>query len=229
MMDDKMKGKLGYNLKPGDKHYRAFVGPPNRFDVIAAMQFNLLTFLGLREHHFLLDIGCGSLRAGRLFIPYLLPGGYFGVEPERWLVEEGIENELGKDLITIKKPQIAYNSEFNFKNFKTQFDFVIAQSIFSHASSEQIKLCLLEASSCLKPEGIFVATFNKGNQDYQGSKWVYPDSVKYTEKTMKFFANQANLGFKIIDWPHPTGQTWAIFCHQQYLSKISDPTYLFCK
>ncbi len=132
-----MKEKLGYNLKPGDKHYRAFVGPSNRFDVIGAMKFNLLTFLGLREHHFLLDIGCGSLPAGRLFIPYLLPGGYFGVEPERWLVEEGIENELGKDLITIKNPQIVYNSEFNFKNFKTQFDFVIAQSIFSHASSEQ--------------------------------------------------------------------------------------------
>ncbi|HVB80654.1 MAG TPA: hypothetical protein VNE82_12010 [Candidatus Binataceae bacterium] len=26
-----------------DAHYRAFVGPPDRYDLIAALQFNLLT------------------------------------------------------------------------------------------------------------------------------------------------------------------------------------------
>src|SRR5438128_572554 len=50
-------------------------------DLAAAFQFNLLTRLGLREEDYLLDIGCGALRAGRLFITYLLPGRYFGVEP----------------------------------------------------------------------------------------------------------------------------------------------------
>ena len=43
-----------------EKNYRAFVGPEELYDVIGAMQFNLLTFLGLRGDHYLLDIGCGS-------------------------------------------------------------------------------------------------------------------------------------------------------------------------
>lgn len=55
---------LGISLPAGSKHYRAFVGPPEKYGVVSAMQFNLLTFLGLREDHYLLDIGCGSLRGG---------------------------------------------------------------------------------------------------------------------------------------------------------------------
>ena len=48
---------LGVGLKPGDSHYRAYVGPPEDYDLIAAMTFNLLTTLGLRQHHSLLDVG----------------------------------------------------------------------------------------------------------------------------------------------------------------------------
>ena len=45
-------------------HYKAYVGPPSVYDLVGAMQFNLLTSFGLRDFHKLLDIGCGSLRAG---------------------------------------------------------------------------------------------------------------------------------------------------------------------
>jgi len=61
-------------LPPGAGHYTAYVGPPNQYDFMGATQFRLLTTLGLREHHAVLDFGCGSLRAGRLLIPYLLEG-----------------------------------------------------------------------------------------------------------------------------------------------------------
>ena len=79
---------LGLELKAGDMQYRAFVGPPEDYDLISAMVFNLLTCLGLRQHHKVLDIGCGSLRCGRLLIPYLNKGNYFGVEPNKWLVDK---------------------------------------------------------------------------------------------------------------------------------------------
>ena len=81
--------------------YKRFVGPSDKYDLASSMQFNLLTTLGLRDQHKLLDIGCGSLRAGRLFIPYLQSGNYYGIEPEKWLVSEAIQNELGKDIINI--------------------------------------------------------------------------------------------------------------------------------
>ena len=77
---------LGLGLKPGDPQYRAYVGPPEDYDLIAAMTFNLLTTLGLRQHHSVLDVGCGSLRIGRLLIPYLNQGKYFGVEPNEPII-----------------------------------------------------------------------------------------------------------------------------------------------
>src|SRR5215831_9764445 len=115
----------GHGEAAGSRHYRAYVGPPEKYDLVAAMQFNLLTALGLRDHHTLLDIGCGSLRAGRLFIPFLLPGKYFGLEPNKWLIREGIEKEVGKDLIRIKQPEFAHNAEFKLAAFGRQFDYLL--------------------------------------------------------------------------------------------------------
>ena len=121
--------RLGKGLATGARHYRAFVGPPDDYDLLGALQFSLLTALGLREHHYLLDIGCGSLRAGRLFIPYLLPERYFAIEPERWLIDEGIRLEIGQAQVDIKKPTFSQESDFTLSCFGRSFDFLMAQSI----------------------------------------------------------------------------------------------------
>jgi len=76
------------------------------------MQFNLLMSLGLREHHSLLYIGCGSLRGGRLFIMYLLPDRYYGIEPETWLLDEGIAKHLGRGLMSTSRPVFSNNANF---------------------------------------------------------------------------------------------------------------------
>ena len=141
---------IATDLPIGAHRHRAYVGPPEKYDLMAAMQFNLLTLLGLREHHFLLDVGCGSLRAGKLLIPYLLPSHYFGIEPERWLVEEGIKNELGHEIVRIKKPVFGFDRHFDCGVFGQTFDFVIAQSVFSHGSQGQIRQCLSNASACMR-------------------------------------------------------------------------------
>src|ERR1700733_7755663 len=125
--------------------HRKFVGPPEKYDLATAGQFSLLTALGLREDHTLLDIGCGSLRGGRLFIPYLAPEKYFGIEPEQWLIDQGIAAEVGRDLADIKKPAFSNDSNFTLSTFGRTFDFMLAQSIFSHATQKQIRQCLSEA------------------------------------------------------------------------------------
>lgn len=213
--------QLGYHLPIGSRHYRAFVRPPARYDLVGAMQFCLLASLGLRETHFLLGVGCGSLRGGRLFIPYLLPGHYFGVEPEKWLLEEGIRNECGQDLIRIKQPVLSSDSNFNFTCFNRKFDFLLAQSIFSHASQRQIRRCLSEASKCMHSTSIFAATFLQGSDDYSGDEWVYPGCVSYRFEKIRGLAQEAGLGAKMINWPHPNGQVWLLIANPSNLACMS--------
>ena len=198
-------------LKAGDRHYKAYVGPPENYDKISAMQFNLLTTLGLRENDFLLDIGCGSLRGGKLFIPFLLKNRYFGIEPEKWLVEEGIKNEIGQDLIQIKQSKFNHNSDFNLSVFNQKFNFIIAQSIFSHASKNQIVKCLREVKNVMHENSIFVATFVKGINNYSGNKWVYPECVTYTLEFLFKLAKDQGLICRELYWPHPHNQSWLLF------------------
>ena len=214
--------KLRGNLSPGDHHYKAFVGPPETYDLISAMQFNLLTLLGLREHHYLLDIGCGSLRAGRLFIPYLLPGHYFGIEPEQWLIEEGKKNELGRDIIALKNPVFSDDDNFTLTTFGRDFDFLLAQSIFSHTSQTQIERCFSQAKKCMKSTSVFVATFVKGEKNYTGNKWVYPGCATYTLEHMTGLAEKYGLVCKSINWPHPALQTWILIFNPENEKRILD-------
>lgn len=199
----------GTDLKPGDHHYRAFVGPVDRYDLIAALQFNLMTmFLGLRDSHTLLDIGCGSLRSGRLFIPFLNKGNYYGIEPERWIVEEGIKNEVGQSLIEIKTPSFRYESDFSFEQFGQKFDFVMAQSVFSHCPKTSITDCLTKARDCLRDDqSIFVATFVPGDRDYEGEEWVYPDNVNYRTETIEEMIRDCGLWGCATEYYHPS-QVW---------------------
>src|SRR5947207_10932254 len=185
---------LGAGLKPGDAHYRAYVGPPEDYDLVAAMAFNLLTTLGLRQHHSLLDIGCGSLRIGRILIPYLNRGKYFGVEPNEWLVDEGIRRELGETLVEIKRPTFFFSdSPDTITQAKVAFDFALAQSIFSHCGLDLIKGWLSAISRSMADDAVLVATFLIGEEDSAQTGWIYPDCVNYRTATLQRAAKHVNL------------------------------------
>ncbi|MCC2671833.1 MAG: Methyltransferase type 12, partial [Armatimonadetes bacterium] len=208
------------NPEAGVRSHRWFVGPVDQYDRSAAMQFTLLTLLGLREHHSLLDIGCGSLRAGRLFIPYLLPGYYCGLEPERWLVENGLETELGREIARLKQPTFSHDDNFTLTTFERSFDFLIAQSVFSHATMAQIRRCLSQAREVMTPSSLFAATFRRGDFDYTGSEWVYPGCSTYRLETFAGMAEENGLGCAALTWPHSNGQTWVVLGDPRTLSRL---------
>lgn len=196
-----------FELKPGDRNYMAYVGPPTEYDFMGATQFRLLCTLGLRANQSMLDVGCGSLRAGRLFIAYLEEGRYFGIEPNAWLIEDAIAHQLGRELISMKKPQFDHNSEFRTNVFSRQFDFIVAQSIFSHTGSGLTAAALGNFKESLKPDGLIVVTFIEGNDDFRGDGWVYPECVSFRRSTIRRFAHEAGLEITRIPWYHPR-QTW---------------------
>jgi len=214
-----MSDKGYYSKKPEDfRHPMAM-----NYDLIAAMQFNLLTTLGLREYHKFLDIGCGSLRAGRLFMTYLNRGNYCAIEPEKHLVEDGVNYEIGSCMVHIKDPRFEYSYDFPIASFGEEFDFMVAHSIFTHATQEQILQCLKNAEPYLK--GLLAATFCISDQDFQGKEWVYPGKdeigfAQYTENFIHRAAQASNLACKKIDLFHPHGQTWFIFGHPNDIEKL---------
>lgn len=212
---------LALELSPGDEHYRAYVGPPKDYDLASAMVFNLLTCIGLRQHHRVLDIGCGSLRIGRLLIPYLNEGNYIGVEPNKWLVEDGIANELGMDLVRIKKPLLSFRASMeDFRN-SLELDYAVAQSIFSHCGRDLISQWLSQASFHLKHNAALVATFLIGDKDHDEPGWIYPGCVKYRPETLAALAAEHDLDFQILDWAHPR-QTWALFSKKNFDKALID-------
>ncbi len=211
---------LGLGLPPGANHRRAYVGPPEIYDMVAALQFNLLTSLGLRDYHSLIDIGAGSLRGGRLFITYLQAGQYFGVEPNEWLIKEGIAQEIGQDMVRLKQPRFIYDENFTLTAFDRQFDFLLAQSIFSHASPMQISRCLSEARQVMKPTSIFAATFLQADDNYQGDSWVYPGGVTYSLPFISSLVEDHDLTCVPVEWPHPSKQTWLLITDPSHRDKL---------
>jgi len=186
----------------------AYVGPPAQYDLMGAMQFRLLVTLGLRATHRVLDFGCGSLRAGRLLIPYLEPGCYFGVEPNHWLVEEAIEHQLGRDIVRLKRPQFASNDDFAVPFTSVRFDYLLAQSVFSHAGLQLVRRALAAFRDVLAPGGVVAATFamSRNGKDFAGEGWVYPGCVRYTEQSVMQTFEQAGLQAVPIPFFHPRQQ-----------------------
>ena len=201
-------------LPPGSAHYTAYVGPPLQYDFMGATQFRLLTTLGLRDQHRLLDFGCGSLRAGRLFIPYLAAGNYFGLEPNRWLIEDAIANQIGQDMVRIKQPAFLHHEDFDAAKFGVKFDFILAQSIFSHTGRDVIEKTLQGFAASLAPGGRVLATFilapsPECAEEFTGSGWVYPGCVGFSAATLQSLFAKARLHGMALPWYHPR-QTWFV-------------------
>jgi SAM-dependent methyltransferase len=167
--------------------------------------------LGVRAGHTLLDIGCGSLRAGRLFIPYLNEGRYFGIEPNKWLVDDGIEQNIGKDLIALRHPTFSYRDDFSADDFGVQFDYVVAQSIFTHAGSDLVRQGLDAVARVLKPDGVMAANFSECRWPASTSAppgWHYPGNVSYRSETMRTIVEKAGLVSVPIPWGHHQAVWW---------------------
>jgi len=212
-------------LLAGGANYRAYVGPPDQYDFMGATQFRLLTSLGLRETHRLVDLGCGSLRAGRYFIQYLMPGRYVGVEPNEWLWQEAFEKEVGQDVIGLKRPRFLKSDDFRLAGISEGCaDFVVAQSIYSHAGRDLLETSLEAVSRVLGPDGQFLFTMitprdldaghmSRGSE-YEG--WSYPECLVYSEEELTRINERIGLSLQRLAWYHPR-QTWFRATHDPKL------------
>jgi len=100
---------------------------------------------GLLPERALLDIGCGTLRGGRLFITYLDKGNYTGIDVSSGVLEAA-RLPCAREGLLAQEPRLMHvpDGRLDFSFLADRYDFVLAQSVFSHLREAHIRT----ASSC---------------------------------------------------------------------------------
>jgi cyclopropane fatty-acyl-phospholipid synthase-like methyltransferase len=200
--DEKIKGG----------HYRTWVG--GEWETHGPRQLEYLVELGLQPGHRLLDVGCGALRGGRHFVDYLDAGNYYGVDINETLLDAGYERELTPELqAKLPRDHLRATERFDV-HFDGPFDFAIAQSLFSHVSFNQIRLCLYRVAKEMQPGGRFLSTFFIVGPEHPLDESCN-NGMRWTERNV-FFYYYPDLGYLVRgmpwqmnyigDWEHPRGQ-----------------------
>lgn len=206
--------------------YRGYVGAREDFDRLGASQFFVLVKYGLREHHRVLDFGCGSLRGGRFLMTYLAPGNYYGIEPEKQVLDEMVENELSWAFYQKRKPHITHGKDFQIPPEWPFFDFILAQSILSHTSGKLMEQCLDECRGKVASEGLIFATAVLGEKTdvkkaVREARWYYPDPVTYHPREVEEAVKKAGLWMRWLEWWHPR-QRWFVAARNEKFLPSSD-------
>jgi SAM-dependent methyltransferase len=200
------RAALGLDLPAGASHYRAWVGPPVKYDLLGALQFQALTDLGLREYHRVCEVGCGSLRAGRLLISYLLDGHYCGIEPNVPILQDGLREHFGWDgpdswVMRKKKPRFRTATDFDVASFGVDFDFILAQSVISHTGVAETNRFFEQCARAMTDTTTVLFTFVEGASNCEENGWFYPDCVTYTTDFMRALAVRHGLELVVAQWP----------------------------
>ncbi|MGH7931079.1 MAG: class I SAM-dependent methyltransferase, partial [Candidatus Binatia bacterium] len=133
----------------------------------------------------------------------------------RWLVEEGIQRESGRDQLRVKQPRFYFSDSAADLPSGEFYDFAVAQSVFSHCGPDLLDRWLREIAAHLKESGALAATFLIGDQDCPDKGWLYPKSIRYKVETMGARSRNAGLEFHLLDWRHPR-QQWALYAKPKF-------------
>ncbi len=169
-----MPARPGLRKASRSQQHRRYVG--GLWEELGKLQVDFLAEQGLRPHHQFIDVGCGSLRAGRLLVDYLEPRHYYGIDINVDVMKAGYDHEL-TDEQRSRLPLVNLRCTDRFDaDFGHPFDMAIAQSVFTHLSLNNIRLCLFRLAKVMKPGAKFFATF------FEEAAGVPLDTVKKGER-----------------------------------------------
>lgn len=191
--------------KKNEKDYKGFIGAANKYEDIGNIVFDLCIECGLKKHHKFLDIGAGSLRVGKSLIPWLHKNKYKAIEPEDWLIEEALCYELPDEIVEKKNPEFSFNKDFTMDFAGEKVDFILANSIFIHASLEQIETCIANVKEKMKETSIFLFNFIPGKNNTK-NEWSYPGAVKYQMSTIIDLLHKYGLDYELVPCNYPGKQ-----------------------
>jgi SAM-dependent methyltransferase len=180
---------------------------------IGQMQFDYLLGHGLKPQARMLEIGCGNLRAGRLFIDYLDSGNYYGLDispdillgAQQTIVDYGLQAKL-PHLTVVQDMRMEFLPD-------AQFDVVHAHSVFSHSPIEVIDECLAHIGRVMVPGGFFDFTFDRTDgAEHQ----VLREDFYYRTQTLTDLAKRHGLEASFMD-------DWELLPHDQSKIRVTRP------
>ena len=190
--------------------YRGFVG--GRWDVMGERQYRLLLDHGLQPYDVLMDVGCGSLRAGRLFIPYLEPGHYIGVDKHRDLINRGLKHEVAPGVAAEKRPRFVITDRFEIPREPPLATFALAQSLFSHLNDDDAKRCLAAVRAAVDPGCRFLVTFMESARPVANQRSHSHRGMFFTSDEMREMGIDNGWSYEYVGpWNHPGGQRLVIY------------------
>ena len=186
--------------------HREYVG--GRWEEIGRLQFEYLLAQGLRPEHRLLDVACGSLRAGVHLIPYLQPGHYVGLEKEAELVRAGLREELDPAIAATQLPQFIVTASFDVSTLPEPVDFIWIHSLLTHLPLTAIERCLTSLKPAAHAETVCFATFFEADSPQFNPPQAHDhEAFFYTTEELARCAVSAGWRLQSIgDWGHPRGQ-----------------------
>ena len=180
---------------------------------IGQMQFDYLLSHGLKPDMRMLEIGCGNLRAGRLFIDYLDTGNYFGIDisPDILLAAQDTVTEFG---LQRKLPHLSVVRDMTLAFLPDgQFDVIHAHSVFSHSPVEIIDECLAHIGRIMAPGAFFDFTFDRT----EGAEHhVLREDFYYRTQTLVALAAAHGLEARFM-------ADWAETGHEQSKLRVTQP------
>jgi SAM-dependent methyltransferase len=165
---------------------------------IGQLQFDYATGHGLKPQMRMLEIGCGNLRAGRLFIEYLDAGHYYGIDisPDILLAAQ---DTIAEQHLAAKLPHLTMVKDLTLHFLPDgAFDFVHAHSVFSHSPIEVIDECLAHVARVMAPGGFFDFTFDRteGPEHHV----LHEDFYYRTPTLVALAAKHGLLAMYMTDW-----------------------------
>lgn len=194
-------------------------GGVKKFEVAGRTQLINMLQTGLYPNSKVLDIGCGCLRGGYWLISFLNPECYFGIEPNKKMLEAGISVLLDSETLDRKRPRFANNDDFDFSVFGESFDFYIARSIWTHAPKQQIETMLDSFVATRNDDAVFLASILrpgfKDKNDYKGDRWVgkshecdVAGTVAHSLEWIEEACRSRGLASRLVDLPEHGLQEW---------------------
>ncbi len=150
---------IGYYSKHIDSHHSEKLENSTEYLDTGADFLEFLQSEGLSPHHRLLDYGCGILRGGLHFIPFLNSGNYVGVDISAQRLEQG-QALIDSAGIDRGRYHTSLVKDCELKELgDRKFDYVWAHAVLMHMPENDIRTLLESLKRHLEDDGCFYFTF----------------------------------------------------------------------